>query len=326
VPAEVFESFLDSLRTGSKPAVTTENVDSLFLLANEFFLSELWSECASFSTSAALEAEKREFEEIHCEVERLKTSLRDPQGRHTGPAPPSNPRSSPLPPVSPQRSAVPSVSTHAFSSPHHVLRVEIPIRRDSWNGILWHLTQTLEGADRAEGIVTIRATTYSDCPDPRMNSAKFPKLRCFLRLSRALAYDVSEANLHDDAIDIDLADDTQVVCDITASGSFNMSLTDCLYITWDFHEMRVRLTHYAIMATWLLDWRLDGSVDGESWTCLSWARYQLWGDQFRRTEVCYPVSPPVTCRFIRLHPQAGPFNFYRRMRLSDFEFFGTVFM
>jgi hypothetical protein len=95
VPVEVFENFVESLRIDSKPRVTPDNVDSLFQLANEFFLSDLCSMCANFSVSAALEAERREFEYIHSEIKLLTRSLRDREDRHSDPAPPRSPKPHP---------------------------------------------------------------------------------------------------------------------------------------------------------------------------------------------------------------------------------------
>jgi hypothetical protein len=49
VPAHVFEAFADALKTQTEISVTKENALSLSLLAKEFFLSELASECATLS-------------------------------------------------------------------------------------------------------------------------------------------------------------------------------------------------------------------------------------------------------------------------------------
>jgi hypothetical protein len=51
VPREVFTVFLDSLKTQTKIAVTNANAVPLALLAKEFCLSELISDCATFSVS-----------------------------------------------------------------------------------------------------------------------------------------------------------------------------------------------------------------------------------------------------------------------------------
>jgi hypothetical protein len=49
VPADTFEAFIDSLKTQTKVTVTRENAASVWLLANEFFLPEVASECSTFS-------------------------------------------------------------------------------------------------------------------------------------------------------------------------------------------------------------------------------------------------------------------------------------
>jgi hypothetical protein len=49
VPRAHFELFVDSLKTQNKISVTTGNAVSLSLLANEFVLSDLVTECATFS-------------------------------------------------------------------------------------------------------------------------------------------------------------------------------------------------------------------------------------------------------------------------------------
>jgi hypothetical protein len=49
VPVSVFETFVDSLRSQTKPTATRENAASLSLLAKEFFLEELVSDCAALA-------------------------------------------------------------------------------------------------------------------------------------------------------------------------------------------------------------------------------------------------------------------------------------
>jgi hypothetical protein len=49
VPVSVFGQFVSSLASEKKPAVTQDNAASLLLLAKEFFLSDLASECAAFA-------------------------------------------------------------------------------------------------------------------------------------------------------------------------------------------------------------------------------------------------------------------------------------
>jgi hypothetical protein len=49
VPLDVFENFVNWLKTQGKISVTKGNAASLSLLAKEFFLADLAAECAAFS-------------------------------------------------------------------------------------------------------------------------------------------------------------------------------------------------------------------------------------------------------------------------------------
>jgi hypothetical protein len=49
VPVSVFEAFIGSLKSQTKPNVTRESAASLLLLAKEFFLPDLASECAALA-------------------------------------------------------------------------------------------------------------------------------------------------------------------------------------------------------------------------------------------------------------------------------------
>jgi hypothetical protein len=51
VPLELFEAFVDSLKTQAKITVTQGNAVSLWFLAKEFSFPDLKSECATFSVS-----------------------------------------------------------------------------------------------------------------------------------------------------------------------------------------------------------------------------------------------------------------------------------
>jgi uncharacterized coiled-coil protein SlyX len=55
VRREIFEVFVKALGTGSKVPVTKENVASISLLAKEFWVEELFSECSALMSSSAPE-------------------------------------------------------------------------------------------------------------------------------------------------------------------------------------------------------------------------------------------------------------------------------
>jgi hypothetical protein len=89
VPLEIFLRFVHFIKTRETPAITAENAASLSLLAEEFHLSELASECLLFSGLGQLEQlvedQKREFESIQLEVEKMKASLRESEPRRPPP-------------------------------------------------------------------------------------------------------------------------------------------------------------------------------------------------------------------------------------------------
>jgi uncharacterized coiled-coil protein SlyX len=55
VPLGIFEIFADSLATGTKVAVTRENAGALSLLAKEFWLQELLSQCSALQIASVPE-------------------------------------------------------------------------------------------------------------------------------------------------------------------------------------------------------------------------------------------------------------------------------
>jgi hypothetical protein len=113
VPRDVFETFVNSLKSQTKIPVTKENAAFLFLLANEFFLSDLASFCATFPVSLeqfsvlservsqlerqtssfgnplrtfkdAVQSHDRRLELLRLELENLKKSVRE--SRNPSPA------------------------------------------------------------------------------------------------------------------------------------------------------------------------------------------------------------------------------------------------
>jgi hypothetical protein len=96
------------------------------------------------------------------------------------------------------------------------------------------------------------------------------------------------------------------------------------WISWDFREMRVRPTHYTMMAQYPKSWVVEGSLDGTNWTELD---RQTDNEDFENVEktASFRISKPVDCRFIRLS-QTGK-NHKGTDCLGDLhvvEFFGTL--
>jgi hypothetical protein len=120
------------------------------------------------------------------------------------------------------------------------------------------------------------------------------------------------------------------------------------WICWDFREMRLRLTRYAIRLQFTQSWRLDGSVDGTTWTLIDSElnrpefnytlvdRNGVWWKRPVAARTCpFDVSSPVEFRFIRLTQLAR----YEPTRIRNsegdkvrnelifeaIEFFGTLY-
>jgi hypothetical protein len=96
------------------------------------------------------------------------------------------------------------------------------------------------------------------------------------------------------------------------------------WISWDFREMRIRPTHYTMMATSPKSWVVEGSLDGTHWTEIDRQTDNKDFEKFREM-ASFPISRPVECRFIRLS-QTGK-NHQGKDCLGNLhvvEFFGTL--
>jgi hypothetical protein len=94
------------------------------------------------------------------------------------------------------------------------------------------------------------------------------------------------------------------------------------WVYWDFGEMRVHPTHYAIDAFRIKSWVLEGSVDGDSWTEI--ARKTGRQDQFA-TFSFHAISTLWEGGFIRLTQTDKNYYGFDYLLLSAVEFFGTLF-
>jgi hypothetical protein len=96
------------------------------------------------------------------------------------------------------------------------------------------------------------------------------------------------------------------------------------WICWDFREMRVRPTHYTMMARYPKSWVVEGSLDGMNWTEID---RQTDNEAFNKNPetASFRISKPVESRFIRLsqtdkNHEGKDFLGY----LYVVEFFGTL--
>jgi uncharacterized coiled-coil protein SlyX len=310
VPLEIFKVFVDSLKTGTNISVTKENAGAISLLAKEFWLEDLLSECSALQMASlpdivsalseriskledqissqplALLAElkesianhERQLEGLDCRLSVLEPNLRAELKQLKSPiATPT-----PVPPVSP--STLPS-------------GVEFPLKK-AWppDGIISYLTRKHGGNVHDEGIVTIT--------------------------SKSVKSDQSEYAVRN-------------VADLSSAYSWFLSKNKPgQWICWDFHEMRVRPTHYTIRSYRLKSWVVESSLDGKTWREIDRKRDNRDFSDGRET-VSFAVSKLAECRFIRLtqtgknhygydYSRSGQIDRSNELAIFAFEFFGTL--
>jgi hypothetical protein len=155
VPGDIFALFVDSLSKQTKLTVTQANYGPLSLLAKEFALSDLRSECTTFSVDSVPDLSAR-ISRLEAQLSSLETRLTtdlqsvksEIETLKTAPGPrPSLPESGPL-----------SSSSPPSASPASIVHSEYPLKEaKSFDGIIAYLTQKHGGNVHEKGIVTITA-------------------------------------------------------------------------------------------------------------------------------------------------------------------------
>jgi hypothetical protein len=95
------------------------------------------------------------------------------------------------------------------------------------------------------------------------------------------------------------------------------------WVCWDFHEMRVRPTHYTIKSYRLKSWVVESWLDGEAWTEID-RKTDIVGFKYDWGPASFAVSKPAECRFIRLTQTGKRHNGDDYLSIVAFEFFGTL--
>jgi hypothetical protein len=207
------------------------------------------------------------------------------------PLPPLTPSPAPTPGPNPKRETSPRVSNspeqvstlapiRCVSPSRSPAEVEFPFKwGKSKLGIISYLTRKSGGNVHDKGIVTV--TAKSVCADYRGNALR-------------------------DLVDL-------------ISNSYFWSCYGAgQWICWDFHDMRVRPTHYTIRSLALQSWVVESSLDSMNWT-----KIHHTTDDIPFT-TAFAVYDSSVCRFIRLtqtgkHQRKSDF-----MRIYELEFFGTL--
>jgi uncharacterized coiled-coil protein SlyX len=243
VPLGIFELFVKALETCTKVPLTKENAGAISLLAKEFWLGDLLSECSALEIASTPERiaalseriskledqmssqllaiaelkgsivdDERHLKRLDCRIPGLEPNLKTElkELKPGSPAPQATP--TPVPPISPSKS---------------LKEVEFPLNEaESFDGIIFYLTRKHGGNVHDKGIVTITTKSVGTSARP---------------IVRNLA-------------------------DFTPYSNFFSNREPGQWVCWDFHEMRVRPTHYTIASWYLQSWVVESSLDGDTWT------------------------------------------------------------
>jgi hypothetical protein len=118
------------------------------------------------------------------------------------------------------------------------------------------------------------------------------------------------------------------VTDLTSETWFWSKNEPDQWVCWDFHEMRVRPTHYTIGSSSLKSWVVESSLDGEAWTEID---RKMDNEDFKKASwkdpaktVSFAVSKLAECRFIQLTHTGKGHDGKDDLFIRAVEFFGTL--
>jgi hypothetical protein len=123
------------------------------------------------------------------------------------------------------------------------------------------------------------------------------------------------------------------IADLTSVSYFISKSEPGQWVCWDFHEMRIRPTHYTIRSVHLKSWVVESSFDGVNWTEIDRkTEINDMRDQPRTASftASFAVARSDECRFIRL-TQTGNAHDSNDIRIGSyclaiclFDVFGTL--
>jgi hypothetical protein len=317
VPVEIFEAFVPSLQTQGKVSVTKENAASMSFLAKEFCLSDHLSECRAFS-----------FDIVLSLAERVSVLERQTQQSGSGEVEDR---------LETQEEGLESLRSRFEKLEGKLSKTEVLIGGNESRPVK-SLLSLREGIERLIGEASetssgiAKAATPPPTPTRSLSKAEFP-MKAPKSLEGIISYLTKQhgGNVHEKGI-VTIASKSvcsdhpmhalKNVADLTCDTRFWSGNEPDQRVCWDFREMRVRPTHYAIEARYLKSWVVEGSLDGESWAEID---RKTNNQDFK--DVCntpaFAVSKPAECRFIRLSQTDNHLG-NDWLVLLAVEFFGTL--
>jgi hypothetical protein len=297
VPLDLFELFARSLEACEKVPVTKDNAGALSLLAKGFWFEDLLSECSALqmaSTPELIAALSQRISKLEHHISShaldILAELKESMENHDRQLESLDCRISALEPnLTTDLSTLKSSSPAPVSPSKSPTEVKCPFKKglfsmgDPLDGIISYLTRKHGGNVHDKGIVTITS-----------KSVDFHGRNRFSWLA-----------------------------DLTSDYCFHSEDAPGQWVCWDFHELRVRPTHYTIKSVLLRSWVVEGSLDGKAWTVID---RKTDNNDFSADQgtASFAVSKSVECRFIRLTQTGKDHRGDDILVIWAFEFFGTL--
>jgi hypothetical protein len=339
VRREIFQVFVKALETGSKVPVAKETAASISLLAKEFWLEELLSECSALMSCSApelimaLSERIARFENQMSSYRSTITKLSERVTKLENQTPAHH--SAVIPEADESIARLEQQQELLFSVVHGIVH-----SRDVKNVEGLHSTTKPAPVPPISASPTSRpippgriSTTTSVLPDPPSKSlteVEFPLVEdksvdgivsYLTRKHRGNVHDkgivtITSKSVHDD----DPRHALRNIADFTSGKAFCSKNEPGQWVCWAFHLERVRITHYTMQCGIRSpkSWVIECSLDGEAWTEID-----------RKTnnadlKASFAVANSVECRFIRL-TQTGKRHWGDDiLNIYAFEFFGTL--
>jgi hypothetical protein len=326
VPLEMFEIFVNHLETGTKVSVTKENAFAISLLAKEFGLVELLSECSSRYVVSLLdfivlsERMTKLEHQISCLDLAVAPQLKESIANHEQ-----------------QLQSLRSV----IETKTATLRTEIDQLRHSAQLLQTEL-ETLKSTTKPGPDPDPEIHTPSSPPHPVPPVSPSPALPPIqpapelpLNETKSLDGIISYltrkhgGNVHDKGIVTITSKSIEKPCypprnaaDLTTDIGFHSMNEPDQWICWDFHDMRLRPTCYTRRSCGLKSWLVESSLDGETWTVID--RKKDNKDFKELNTASFAFWKLAECRFIRLTMTGKRHESFDTLSIYAFEVFETL--
>jgi hypothetical protein len=352
VPLDIFQAFVKSLQANTPLPVTKETVDSIALLAQEFWVEDLIAECSALQ-------ETLHPDDIRVLTERVTKLELQLAADHTGSlAELDESRTNHERQLENLLSSISALNTGFASLRSDIVSIEslprliseVATMRSTFKSLQSSVATLRTDVDTVAGSVRLlqnNGPTPSGSvpvPPPAIVTTHRPGTACPLKAPKSLDGIMSYlggkcgGNVHDKGVvtitskSIAYDKDTEYaprnVANFAEKSEFWSKNSSEQWIRWDFQKKSILPTHYSVGSGlgWALrSWVIEGSMDGTNWTELDRRsdNSDLHGGHW--TVASFPISHPIECRIIRLTQTGENHRKDLSLAMSVFEVFGTLF-